>query len=101
MTEATDEQTYRLVVSFPDQSASFVHGFEAGRIDEQMRGGHVTEIEVTTHTENREVLTRMAVAVGWDIECKSSGTSGWDFTKLVKTKPAPVRPNPHGLRAVK
>lgn len=93
--------SYGLIVSFPDQSASFVHGFEAGKLDEQMKRGDVAEIESTTHVENREVLARLADAEGWSVETKPSEVEGWDYTKLVKAKPSREIPNPHGLRVIK
>jgi hypothetical protein len=101
MTGDNKQAEYGLVVSFPDQSATFVHGFEAGGIWEQMRRGDVSEIEKMTHIENREVIQRMATAEGWSVEIVGVSTPGWDFTKLVKAGAAPKRPNPHGLRAVK
>ena len=91
---------YGLIVSFPDESASFVNGFEAGALWNRLTGGAEAEISLTTHTENREVIARMADAQGWDVEVTTSQVQGWDFTKLEKTKPARERPNPHGLRLV-
>lgn len=94
------EAEYGLVVSFPDASPNFVHGFEAGSIWEKMCAGHDAEIELSAHVENREVIQRMAVAEGWEVESKPSGVDGWDTVKLTKTRAAPERPNPHGLRVV-
>jgi hypothetical protein len=90
----------KLVVSFPDQSASFVHGFEAGAAWEKMKRGDVAELELTTHAENREVIRRMADNLGWSVEIKESGTEGWDFTRLTKTGTSRERTNPHGLHVV-
>lgn len=100
MTNNEQETEYGLVVSFPDQSATFVHGFEAGELWGQMRRGDVSEIEKITHVENREVIQRMATAEGWSVEIVGITTPGWDFTKLTKTAIAPKRPNPHGLKVV-
>lgn len=91
---------YGLVVAFPDGSASFVNGFEAGILSERMQAGAVAEIEATTHTENREVIARMAVAYGWSVSVKPSGVEGWDNTILRKDQKTPRRPNAHGLRLV-
>lgn len=33
----SDENGYSLVIRFPDQSASFAHGFEAGALDARLR----------------------------------------------------------------
>lgn len=49
---------YSLVVSFPDQSASFVHGFECGMIWQAMKDR--TAISMTVHNANAECLQRMA-----------------------------------------
>jgi hypothetical protein len=98
--EQNEHASYGLVVSFPDQSASFVHGFEAGALDERMKAGAVAEIEATTHDENREVIRRLADYQGWSVEVKPSGVPGWDYTILRKERPARERPNPHGLRIV-
>ena len=100
----TDEQAdgeWGLVVAFPDGSPSFVHGFEAGGIWERMRSGREAEIEITTQSDNREVLRRMAIAEGWTLESKPTEVEGWDYTVLTKNRGAPDRPNPHGLRVVK
>jgi hypothetical protein len=94
------ESGYSLIVSFPDQSASFVHGFEAGKLDTAMACGVWADIEVTTHTENHEVIRRLAIAQGWEVEFKPSDVDGWEYATLKKTKKAPEKPNPHGLRVV-
>jgi hypothetical protein len=91
---------YRLLVSFPDDSASFAHGFEAGQIWQRMGDGDLAELELTTHTANREVIRRMADNLGWDVEVLASDIEGWDYTKLVKRRPERQRANPHGLRVV-
>jgi hypothetical protein len=92
---------YGLMVAFTDESPSFVHGYEAGMLWERMRSGAVAEIEMTTHTENRDVIQRMATADGWDYEIKASGVEGWDQISLRKIKPTSQRLNPHGLRVVR
>lgn len=96
---ADSDDGYQLVVSFPDQSPSFGHGLEAGKLWEQMRAGHVAEIEATTHLENREVIRRIADHLGWSTEVLPQ-LDGWDFTTLVKTRSPRGRPNPHGLALV-
>lgn len=97
--------SYGLVVSFsglyqtmPEEHA-FVHGVEFGRIWHRMSSGAEAEIEETTHVENRTVIERAAASQGWHAEIKPSGTLGWDYAKLTKTKTLD-RPNPHGLRVV-
>lgn len=93
------DKEYGLLVSFPDDSHSFVHGFEAGQTWQKMEAGDVAEIEVTTHVKNREVMRRMAGALGWEIEV-TTATEEWDNTKMIKRRPERSRPNPHGLRVV-
>lgn len=91
---------YGLIVSFEDQSPSYVNGFEAGGIWERLRSGNEAEIEVTIHTANRETVSRMCVAEGWSVEFKGTEYEEWTEAKLSKTGKAPERPNPHGLRLV-
>ena len=64
----TDETTYGLVVSFPDESASFVHGYEAGSIGYRMEHTAEQVIEEMVHTENEEVFRRMCASFGWSAE---------------------------------
>jgi hypothetical protein len=100
MDEEDTNVSYGLVVSFEDQSASYVHGWEAGGIWQRMRSGAEAEIEATVHTANRETLSRMAVAEGWSIEFKPTEFDEWTQLAMSKTAKAPERPNPHGLRVV-
>lgn len=66
-----DAAEFRCLVPFPDQSESFVLGFEAGIIwqrmaqKEQIIGGLN---EVATHSENETVFQRMADAQGYDLD---------------------------------
>lgn len=62
MTE--DQSEYALVVSFPDESSSFVHGFQAGGIWECMSRADPV-IERTINLSNEEVLRRMARSEGY------------------------------------
>lgn len=100
MSEHADAAGYDLIVSFPDPSPTFVHGFEAGMLWQMMQSGAVAEIDRSTHAENREIIARMAVAAGWTVDVTPTDIDGWDRTVLAKVAPAPVRPNPHGLRLV-
>jgi hypothetical protein len=60
----SENAEYGLLVSFPDQSKTFVLGFEAGQIWE-MLFHNTMESNRTIHSENREVVTRMCAATGW------------------------------------
>lgn len=64
-----DAAEFRCLVPFPDPSASFVHGFEAGMVWQRMIAGE-TPIEnpVAYHVENRTTFERMAAAQGYDVE---------------------------------
>lgn len=95
------DQTYGLIVSFEDQSHSYVHGFEAGLLSARMNGGLEAQIEATVHTENRETIRRMALAYGWEVQFEPTEVEGWLYVVLDKTKPISTQPNPHGLRIVK
>lgn len=95
-----DESSYALIVSFDDQSESYVHGFEAGGIWQRMKAGAEAEIEAMVHTANRETLSRMAIAEGWTVEFKPTSLEEWTEMEMVKTKAPSERANPHGLRVV-
>lgn len=102
MTESNTENVeYGLIVSFEDQSASYVHGYEAGMLHQRMKSGAEAAIEMTVHIENQETIRRMAVAYGWEAEFKPTAVEGWITVELDKGKLSPVRPNPHGLRVVR
>lgn len=49
---------YSLIVSFPDQSETFVLGFEAGQCFERLGRGDTSDI--TMHSANQEVFLRIA-----------------------------------------
>lgn len=100
MSDTSENAEYGLIVSFEDQSASYVHGYEAGGIWERMRSGTVAEIETVVHAENRETLTRMATVEGWSIELKPTEVDGWLSMSMAKQSKPLDRPNPHGLRVV-
>lgn len=98
--ESASGPTYQLIVSFPDQSASFAHGFSAGKIWADMTRGDVAEIQLHMPIENREVIARMADRLGWSVTVTPTDTEGWDDTLLVKVRPEREKANPHGLRVV-
>lgn len=92
---------YGLLVSFEDQSDSYVHGFEAGLISARMKSGIEAEIKATVHTANRETITRMAIAYGWSALFETTQFEEWSEVTMEKTGKAPERPNPIGLRLVR
>ena len=95
-----DQATYGLIVAFPDGSASFVNGFEAGKLWQLMTSGAVAEIDLVIHTDNVEVVTRMALAEGWHLVTKPTDYEEWTSIEMAKVK-TPTTPNPHGFRVVK
>lgn len=99
MSEEEHEHTFGLVVSFPDQSASFTNGFEAGRLDQRMKVGE-TPIEECVHTDNEEIYRRLADYQGYAMEWRASEVEGWSYIELRKVKPAGMANNSHGLRVV-
>lgn len=96
----TTETKYGLLVSFEDQSPSYVHGFEAGMLWHRMEAGAEAEIELMVHSANRETINRMAIAKGWTATFAATEYDEWLNLELVKAKKAPELPNPHGLRVV-
>lgn len=69
---------HRLLVSFPDQSKSFVHGFEAGQIWQRLRDGEPLIENQLIHRANVEVIDRMALENGCSAEWKH--IDGYDET---------------------
>lgn len=62
---------FKPLVSFPDVSDSFAHGFEAGMVWQRMIAGEI-EIDnaVPYHSQNADVFEAMADAMNYDIEVK-------------------------------
>ena len=81
------DETWQPVVLFPDESPSFVHGFEAGMIWALMEAGQAV-IERTCHEENREVLTRMADRLGYALDATATDVPGWADFRFQKQRPA-------------
>lgn len=66
---SVDAAEFRCLVPFPDSSASFVNGFEAGMVWQRMVAGEaVIESDCAYHSENREVFESMAAAQGYDAD---------------------------------
>lgn len=78
-----DNTSYSLAVSFPDQSQTFVLGFEAGMLWQLMVKDE-PEINITTNTLNREVISRMANSMRYTLYVEPTSIEGWDHTRLVK-----------------
>ena len=96
-----NEESWDLVLAFPDQSSSFGHGFEAGGIF-QLLDLNLTDCFVQqTHFKNREVIMRMAHYKGWAVEIIPTEIEGWDSATFTKVENPSERVNPHGLRVIK
>ena len=84
-----DANEFRCLVPFPDQSESFVLGFEAGMIWMRMVKGepYIGGLnEIATHASNEEIFKRMAAAQGYDVDI-SNASDGWiiaEFTKRAR-----------------
>lgn len=63
-----NEASYGLLVSFPDESDSFVHGFEAGQLWSVLDRGDVNPDGHLCHAQNFEVIRRMARHFGYTVE---------------------------------
>lgn len=82
------DSDYGLLVSFPDQSESYVLGFEAGCLWEVLKAGHGDMIySVTMHTANEEAFTRIGRHYSCTAEFKKLA-EGWSEATLRRnTKP--------------
>lgn len=67
---------YDLVVSFPDQSETFVLGFEAGMIWQRLESGDLN-FTATVHSKNSELFMRMAYAKELFYKITATGVEGW------------------------
>jgi hypothetical protein len=83
-----------MLFAFPDGSASFVNGFEAGMLWQRIENGE-TVIDCgihdgfPVHTENVELIARMATCRGYSLEQQSSA-EGWTAVRLsLSSKPSP------------
>jgi hypothetical protein len=79
------DETYGLVVSFADQSASYVHGFEAGMIWRDLETNyHGGAFSYTVHAENMETIRRMCTAMGFRIYHEVELMHGWVEIQIAK-----------------
>lgn len=71
-----DKSGWALVVRFEDQSPSYCHGFEAGKIWKSMEDG-LMQIEATVREENLSTLRRMADAMKYTMDSEITSVPGW------------------------
>ena len=78
-----DEAEFKPLVSFPDQSESFVLGFEAGMLWRRMEDGEEVITGPTPyHSENvHGVFQAMADAAGYDIEATECADHEGEWTE--------------------
>lgn len=105
MSEMTENSAeYGLIVSFEDQSASYVHGFEAGGLSARMRDEVSSEdlegFQITVHAANRVTIERMCAAYGWNAKFDGTDFPEWLYLTLTRAPKPTELPNPHGLRLV-
>ncbi len=79
-----------MVFAFPDGSASFVNGFEAGMIWAEIERGESVidrgfDEGFPIHTENVELAQRMARSRGYQLETREGGAEGWTAARLTLT----------------
>ena len=69
------EHGYELVIAFEDQSPSFAHGFEAGRVWQQFKDRKPYITDTVSH-DNAELYSQMAARSDYILELKDIG-DGW------------------------
>lgn len=77
---------HSLIISFDDQSESYVLGFEAGLLYQQLETGLVVE-PYSVHANNAPTLTRIAQHFGFCASLTSTGVDGWSTIELSRGKP--------------
>jgi hypothetical protein len=78
------EQT--LIISFADQSESYVLGFEAGLLYQRLDSGEAIE-DYSVHANNAETLVRIAKHFGFAATLEATGTDGWSTISLSRGRP--------------
>lgn len=72
-------EKYALLISFEDQSPSFVHGFEAGGIYERMKAKQPI-ISCPIHSVNVDLVSQMAAREAYT--CRFTETAFEEWTNL-------------------
>lgn len=79
-----ESSEYQPIVSFVDQSKSFVHGYEAGYLGCQMESGKLEiSSDVPYHVANLELFERMCVTWNYSMEVLSKDDT-YAFVKFTK-----------------
>ena len=90
MDEHKNAEWKPLVAFSDDESSSYVHGFEAGVIWQQMEDKHA-EIDATVHVENEGTLQNMANAAGYAMIFNVLTHDDWQGWAVVQFTRRPVR----------
>lgn len=92
------ESEMTLLVSFPDQSESFVLGFEAGQIWQEMDGEGKFLIDrgynegIPIHSDNMTVIQNMARVRGYELKTKRTGLGEWTGIQLTYVGTGKAKP---------
>ena len=76
---------YGLLVAFPDQSETFVLGFEAGQCWERLVDGDLSDR--TIHSANSEVVRRIARSFNMDVTILPTDVDGWSTAMFARGRP--------------
>ena len=95
--DTSDDAEYRPFISFEGREGAcpscedreFVRGYEAGLLYARLEA-KPPDFHGTYHSENSDMLTRVAEALGYVAGFTSSGVEGWVFGAFTK-KPAARR----------
>jgi hypothetical protein len=96
MADVNDISDSELLYAFPDQSGSFVHGFEAGQLSVEMRAKEAVidrgyEEGFPIHTANVELLARMCACYGYTMETQPTEYAEWTAARMtLNLKPRPA-----------
>lgn len=87
----SEDVEFSPLVSFPDQSDSFVHGFEAGMVWQRMQLG---EDEISSplpyHFANCELFHRLAEVGGYEVECRDCEGAETEWTEVTFRRKPPM-----------
>lgn len=80
-----EEQEAVLLFPFIDQSETFVLGFEAGQLYDELKTGKPIK-QRTIHTSNVQQIRIMAEAMGYAGFFEDTGIEGWSYATLKPKK---------------
>lgn len=93
MDDSSLKSEFRPLVPFEDQSASYVHGFEAGMVWQRMMHGEaVINFDLPVHYANAITFGSMAEAAGYDLEFVQCEDEFHEWMTATFVKQVPSRP---------